>query len=1792
MTVHLVIPARKGLSGALSAVLAASAIALAAAPSASAAEPAPAISVDKQLTQQIDDATADNSVLIGEPVEYTLTVSNARGAAIGRAYNVSVTDVLPVGVGYLAGSSSIGEPKVISDAPAKGQTTLVWSNLFDVSAAGEHAYTYSVTPDPDLLPVGSSFLNDAVAFATNDPFDVPVFGVTGTCQASCDFTARDTQTTLINAIEIRKNEPSPEAELLRGIHGGNSTTYTITVTNNKVHATNGIALSDAIPAGMEFLGCGGVDNTTGGLLEYVGADPLTDIPTIAAPPCRPPVTVDTVDGDPDGTGPAPSALYTNVTWEAFDLAPGATRTFTYRAGIPLYENTATWPNGKPADTSGEQAANLDNNTGSSTAERLSEVTYTNYAVATGEYQGPGVGEVEGPVSVVAENTENVVSEDLAIRKSVSPSTFTIGGTATYTLTARTSEYRDSSDVEIEDTLPDGLTYIPDSAVATLNGAPTTLDVVMDSTVANAVRLGFTAASGSLPAGSTLVITFKASMDATYASGAPTASGDSYVNRVATTGTTDPAVDPLDPPGAGVVEGSLSVADVSSATITSTLPANDKRIGQDRSITDCSAQTYGDAIPTPPFQVGDTICFDLTVRFTPGSSVNNVLSPLVRDFLPTTLRFVPGSETVGPDNTLPVSQIAFSDATAGAAGGSLLWTLGEFDAQATNPGQLVVRPLASGVGAVFQVRFAATVDSTLLDANKELTGNLLKTSGLDSTGDAYTGRDQSDFELAGSQVAISKGVAQINGLPATPFPPNTDNKTVKGGDLVTFRVDVTNVGTSGAGSDVPVRNLTVVDDLPAGLLCATVTAISDAGSCSDAKVPSRITWARVPDEIASTLPGNSKTLTYDVRIPSNVSVNANYINKATVMEYESLTNSSWIANEPVDITDVSNVRTPNAALAKTGVTSLNLPNNNLKTQFTVGEEITYTIQGSIPAGTTALNGVIRDDLPASLEYVSSAASSTIAADAGQSIMPGQSLPSGAALTRSGRTVTLTLPKSVTNDTTSALAYSVTIRAKVLGGSYTHGGGITNTARFSGTGFNVSSQYSAKVVLPNPIIAKSNDATGPVDDTVTITYTLRVTNPSPAAPALPRPTSYDTAVIDCVPAGMSFIDYGATDGATTDAATAGDGANGCAAGTTRIGWSVGAVAANATKTLTYTAKVDAGVAASETFTNVATVRGSTLDNNALDQALEGVYSASSSSQVRTSNGLIEKTVKPTEAAVGETVTWTIATTYQAGLSFYDAIVTDLLPTGVDESTVATTSVTCAPAAACAIVIDPAQNPTFGSEIAPVGRTIGWNVGDVGLTATDVTVTVVYTARVQSGLDLASGDVLTNTATSRWATTNGGSLVPGASATADLTIARPRLGVTKAVETDAPTPGKPYTYTVVVSNGVGDGVSAAYLVEVQDAVPDGVIVDAATISSGGTLSGEGPSGGGVISWLLDGPIAPGASVTLTYDAKLPSSAKSGSFTNVVDIPSYSSFPTHGDPYDDVDPAEATVEVGDTSADLAIVKTPSGSTTPGSTWTFTMAVSNLGPSDAEGPITVVDELPAGMTFLSEGADWTCFPYGQTVYCAYFDDLAADESAPDLQLTVQIAATPTTASYRNVASVESLTEDPSPGNNESSATVTVSPNPVNPGPTDPTDPTNPGGPTDPTDPTNPGGTVDPGNPGGSVVVQKPTQPLPLPDKVEPSRPTVVLPGGIDSNAGQPVRATVECRPLLRYTDKVALALDGSWIPLGDTAYCTVKERTSGEVSVTVNYPGPVLVKVTYSAPKVPGYTAYRQVKRYVVVPF
>jgi uncharacterized repeat protein (TIGR01451 family)/fimbrial isopeptide formation D2 family protein len=1491
-----------------------------------------------------------------------------------------------------------------------------------------------------------------------------------------------------------------------------------------------------------------------------------------------------------------------VTWRPFNLVPSAVRTISYRAAVPLFANTATWLGATPPILLGLQGANLDNNNGPSTAETAApnEASATNYATAAGTYVGQ---------AVAAQASETVSVEDLSMQKSVSPSSFTIGGTATFTLTLRTSEYRTSGSIVVTDLLPDRL-----SLVAARPPAPPSRQCrrpasgpTLTFTIPGSAMIPECHPDHHLPgddAGRLHQRRTDGRRRHLHQPGEP--HGDDVTRdrsrrpREQRDAERPPADDPLPGPTVNVGDTSSSTISSGSSAIIGHRPG--PNVDQLR---DADLRRHR---PPTPYQVGDIMCFQLTVRF---NAANNTLSPVVTDFLPDELQYVTTTaSTTGTINTIPAGELGFDDSGAGAPGGVLRWTLG---APATG-GRLVVDP-----GQVFQVRFAAVVRSATVAANEDLTGTLMKFGSVDSSGDAQTERDQADFALAGSQVAISKGVYRINNVPPAPGgnPPNQDNKKVKANDIVTFRVDVTNVGAA-PGSNVPVRNVVVEDTLPVGMACGAVVAgsISDGGTCSG----TTLTWSTGPTEIP---PGAARApLTYDVVVPANVSVNQNFINTVKVISYEALANTVWVTNNPVNITDVSNVYTASLTLTKTGQTELDLPNNNSPDQFTVGETITYTVDATVPPLTTAANAVLTDTLPAGMRYVSSDA--TFSAT-GLPLNLGP-LPDGFTLSQSGQVVTLTYPAGYANETRTPNLFRLTVTALVFGGSYTHGQQLTNTAKAKGVLISKSAEYSARVVIPNPKISKSNGnpASGPAVGTgVPVTYTLSVTNPSTgstvADPA--RPTSYDTLVTDCLPASIDFGSYDAPPaGVTTIAPVTG----GCGAGTTQLGWNVGAVAANETVNLAYTASITAGSAGSTTFTNTATVTGSSLDNGALDPTVEGIYTDTSTSAIRSDDLTLTKTVDPDVATIGQSPIWSITVAVPSGTTYTGAAVIDTLPAGLTYG--ATTGVVCRVATVvtpCVLAFPPVGSPplALGDQLAPAGQTVGWFIGDITSLGTPRTITISYSARVNLDAGNVRGKILTNTAVIGTLPPTGagpGTAVgdfpgrPGEPATADIVVAEPSLSIAKEVSTSAPVPGSPYTYTIKVTNASGDLMSTAFNVSVVDSIPgpdasvagtNGVVVIAGSVSDTGVVAGNDPvAGGGTITWQGLGPIAPGQTLTLTYQAKLPSSTVDGTFTNTVDAPHYESYATDGRSYDNVAPAQSTVIVGEPSADMAIVKTPSGGTTPGSNWTFQMAVTNNGPSDAGGPITVTDSLPPGLAYVSSGGGWACSPVDRVVTCTLLPvgtpatGLAALASAPPLFVTAFIAAAPENAQYVNVAQVESASLDTNLSNNTSSATVTVAPTPPGPGP-DPT-PT-------PTPTPTPGPSVTP-TPGPSVtptptptpttpgrkpqVPSKPLVPPPPGDRV-PGQPIVVLPGNTVTNAGQPVTARVECRPLFRYVDRVGLSLSGAWIPMGDVSYCKATYHKNGKVTVRVTYPQAVLVKVTLTAPAVPGYAAYKKVKRYIVRP-
>jgi uncharacterized repeat protein (TIGR01451 family) len=119
---------------------------------------------------------------------------------------------------------------------------------------------------------------------------------------------------------------------------------------------------------------------------------------------------------------------------------------------------------------------------------------------------------------------------------------------------------------------------------------------------------------------------------------------------------------------------------------------------------------------------------------------------------------------------------------------------------------------------------------------------------------------------------------------------------------------------------------------------------------------------------------------------------------------------------------------------------------------------------------------------------------------------------------------------------------------------------------------------------------------------------------------------------------------------------------------------------------------------------------------------------------------------------------------------------------------------------------------------------------------------------------------------------------------------------------------------------------------------------------------------------------------------------------------------------------------ADLALVKTdPPGRQPTGRNMTYTLVVTNGGPDAALG-VTVVDQLPASMSFVSATpTQGSCAESGGTVTCN-LGSIANGGSA-----SVDIVVNPTTAgTVTNSASVASSSADPNGQNNSDSESTAI----------------------------------------------------------------------------------------------------------------------------------------------------------------
>ncbi|MFC6340707.1 isopeptide-forming domain-containing fimbrial protein, partial [Nocardioides hankookensis] len=1498
----------------------------------------------------------DASVLYGRNVPVALTASLPSGAPKG--YNLAYRFVLPAGTSYVGGSAGeeAGEPTVLADAPTTGRTTLIWPNTYDLVANASHTLAFEVayndtgsagTPRYD---VGDVIPIDMGAYISLDPRDEADFSALGVPQSGAgSYTgwAEKSTTTQLTAIQIRKSEPHPEGEIPRGVHD-HQTVYTLTITNNEVNPTTGVTVDDYLPAGLEFLGCAATPDHSAGE-EYAGSGPIVVSHPTVAEGCVDPVLVETVDTDPDGSGPLDAGVYTHVRWtHPGTFAPNQVKTIRYAAAIPIRENTMTWPGATPA-TTGAQTSNLDNNSG---PETYDEQPLLNGAVAAGTYQSS----VNGAKAVSDEGTLLRTAEDIAIQKSNDNNGLEQGDLTKWTVDLQVSEYRYVDHVVIRDTVPNGLCPLGTTNLTTGNSASdaecaptagklpsqpyTSVDEQSNGTFALVWDESTFPALAHLAPSATRQLTFWTRTRANYQSGfqdgTPVLSRDAVANNIAAEGV-DWVIEGSD--GYKIdhdeTDGELDF-DVSQSGKAADGPAILKQVAAtypaSGNCNDLVAADYGKTVPT--YGPGDLVCWKLRLTF---PSHLDTFSQDVFDVLPKTLSYVPGSWHATVNNTLPIGTF---DDTADDTDGRLSWQIGDGGTDVDAGSQ------------VFEVTLKTTVGSPSGHHSGDVEGNLQKFSYQNTAGKAFTLRDKVDFQLRLPELGVTK---------------TADDDEVDAGQAVHYTVGVTNTGTA------PAEDARVWDVLPTGITCSDISTISDSGSCT----AGRITWTGIDVAAAAT-----HDLTYTLTVPSDVSPGVTYTNHVGVVEWAYVANdgtpyqlvpANTTVNDPslptpnmpaAEATEA--VHTRDAAVTKTRTTSVT-EGGNSAAQATIGEVVTYTVTTTIPKGTTVYGGKVTDPLGARMTLVP-----------GSLCVSGCTLDGAAfgGVTESpANTVLATLPATYAAPAATDGVLVMTFQAKVLDVAANYRGqSLGNTATLAytdqdGGAHTRTGAVGTTIVEPSITASKTNAGSTVVSPGETKSFTVSVSNSSAANVS----TAHDLVVVDTVPAGTEPVTI--NDGGTWNAAAR------------TITWTLASLAPGATKSFTYTVQVESPAVGGTAYKNTVLATSTSLPTAvgvrtpASTAPTAGDYDATAERTLSVVLPGVTKGVDKATATVGSSLTWTIGVTIPANVRYWDTTVVDTIPDGLAFDGYG--AITCT--AGCPGT-DPAVS-TFPQTTSGTSQQAAWFLGDLAPAAQQRTYTLVLKGHVlatkRGGGAVTAPVSYTNQARVRTNRTDTLPAAPAAvaatysdsvgPASATTAVREPSLTIAKSADKGPYVEGADtVTYTVKVTN---TSTWPAYDVTVTDQ-PDSELTDV-TLVGGAAQSTDGWTAGDPdLAWFVAGPIAAGDSVTFTYTAKVKPATALGAgdqIKNTAAVPTYwgaSSSERAADaanPWRQYTGPQSTVTLTVAKPDLSIAKTPdNGAATAGEDSTFTIKVTNTDTHATAHGVVLHDVLPAGLTYVSSSPSGT----------------------------------------------------------------------------------------------------------------------------------------------------------------------------------------------------------------------------------
>ncbi|NYE35991.1 putative repeat protein (TIGR01451 family) [Nocardioides cavernae] len=539
--------------------------------------------------------------------------------------------------------------------------------------------------------------------------------------------------------------------------------------------------------------------------------------------------------------------------------------------------------------------------------------------------------------------------------------------------------------------------------------------------------------------------------------------------------------------------------------------------------------------------------------------------------------------------------------------------------------------------------------------------------------------------------------------------------------------------------------------------------------------------------------------------------------------------------------------------------------------------------------------------------------------------------------------------------------------------TIGGGIP-------AGFTGSLDNTATVSSPTDTTPGNNSATATSTPTgradVSITKTVTPATPVPGQPVTwtvvvrndGPSTARDVVVRDDVADAITGLT--ASTGATPNPCTVAAGND--------VTCAVGAVAPGSAVTVTISGGVPAGFTGG--LDNTATVTSPT------DTTPQNNTATATSTPVARADVGITMTVNPVRPVPGQPVTYTLVVTNNGPSTARDVTVEDPVPgalTGVR-----------------------ATSGTTPEQCDVTGNLVACGLGDLAPGAT-VTITVVgdlppgftgdlvNTATVASPTDTTPGN---NTATVS------GSTDPQAD-----------VSITKALSPTSPVPGQDVTYTLVVTN---NGPSVARAVTLDDDLDDALTGLRVTTTSTLPDACEVVAGNDVECSFGDlAASGPGSSVVVTITGGLPAG-----FTGDLDNTATVASVTDSTPGNNSATADGTAAP---RADVSITNTLSPNPpVPGQPVTYTLVVTNNGPSVARG-VTVRDDVDDAVTgLMATGASCTVAA-GNDVTCAVGD------LAPGASVTITLTGglpAGFTGPLDNTATVSTTTPDTNPANDSADA--------------------------------------------------------------------------------------------------------------------------------------------------------------------